>query len=110
MLVADIVDANADTNHSDRSGHAALHLAIAQASPTGTTMALRLVRGPKTDVNLRSGTGRPPLLMAVQTMNLKVVKALLAKSADPNAMSKPEKVAPLHTAISQVRDVCMQDR
>ncbi|KXZ46332.1 hypothetical protein GPECTOR_44g11 [Gonium pectorale] len=87
-LVADIVDAGADTNPYDSSGRSALHLAIDANSAAGTEIALRLVLAEQTHVNLLSEQGNPPLLLAVKTVNLKVWP--------PNTLAK-------HAATSCVR-------
>lgn len=99
------MDADACTNLLDAGGQTALHIAIGRYGSTaaGTNMAVCLVQAQRTDVNMLSWSGLPPLLMAVRAANLTVVKALLDRdTVDPNILSAPEKAAPLHTAIQQV--------
>lgn len=100
VLVADIVNAGANTNLLDGDGRAAMHVAIDLCSKAGNAMALHILSAEQTDVDLATALGLRPLLLSVQTRNLVLVKALLERDADPNLLSAG--AGPLHTALLQL--------
>jgi ankyrin repeat protein len=77
--VKKLLAAGANPNVQDNWGQSALHAAIGAAAEGAFQMLLDF---PKTDINLKSDGGITPLMDAVKTTNMYMVKQLVKKNAD----------------------------
>lgn len=91
-IVDQLLDKGADIRGRDRFGNSAMHLAALNASDPGV-MGAMLRRTP--GVNFQNSNAQTPLLLAIITNNLPVVKMLIGAGADVN-LAGPRLVTPLH--------------
>jgi ankyrin repeat protein len=82
--VQTLLTAGADPNYALPTGSTPLIVALSYNS---TAAAMRLLDGGATITTPQARTGLTPLHLAAQQGNLTVVKALLARKADPNVLT-----------------------